>query len=170
VAVTGLDDDIEDDPAVRQQLQDYYDHVEEQKQAIRAQFPRDLGSKDERYLGERSCRSCHQQIWDTYAASPHKNAYNSLRTKNMEFEPECLVCHTTGYRYANGFENSGSIGHLANVECEACHGYGTLHSRDGSWLKRARESCNECHDLSNSPHADDGFEFDSATYWEKIKH
>jgi hypothetical protein len=85
-------------------------------------------------------------------------------------EPECLSCHTTGYQYHNGYDEQHRTAKLSGVQCEACHGYGSEHSRDGKYATVARESCLECHDLQNSHHADDGYEFDYATYWEKIKH
>jgi hypothetical protein len=88
----------------------------------------------------------------------------------MNQEPECLSCHTTGYQYHGGYEDKKGIGRLANIQCEACHGYGTEHTRDGEYLARARNSCRECHETSSGYHADDGFEFDYASYWQKISH
>ena len=53
---------------------------------------------------------------------------------------------------------------LKNVQCEACHGYGTEHDRSGEWLAAARSSCVVCHDQANSP------DFDYETYWSRIAH
>ena len=76
----------------------------------------------------------------------------------------CLVCHTTGYVWIGGYDDRPPANKLRNVQCEACHGYGTLHRRDGSMRQEARESCVTCHDQENSP------EFDYGTYWAKIAH
>jgi hypothetical protein len=54
---------------------------------------------------------------------------------------------------------------FADVQCEACHGKGTRHSRNGSYRLVFREElCVGCHDAQNSP------SFDPQKYWEKIAH
>jgi len=170
VTVTSLDNAIDDDPTVAEQVAAYKRSVEEYRLAQRAQFPRDQGSLEEEFLGEDSCKKCHQTAFETYARSAHASAFTPLRGKGMNFEPECLSCHTTGYQFHNGYDEGQGRNRLTNVQCEACHSYGTQHERSGKWAAQAENSCLQCHDLSNSPHADDGYEFDYATYWEKIAH
>ncbi|NTV04484.1 hypothetical protein HGA89_06210, partial [bacterium] len=132
--------------------------------AARGPYQPVQGSADEKFLTERECRKCHQATWELLRTTPHAAALGTLARKGQSDSPECLVCHTTGYVFIGGYDDRPPGNQLANVQCEACHGYGTEHSRDGKWAARARASCVTCHDQQNSPN------FDYETYWEKIKH
>jgi len=164
VDITSLDDAIEADAEMQGRVDGYKDDLVAFKEAKRAAYPRNLGSDKETFLADRACMSCHADAWQAYLNSPHRSAFATIRNKGQTFEPECLSCHTTGYQYKNGYSDEPPYNKLANVQCEACHGYGTQHARDGRWALQAKDSCTVCHDQENSP------EFDYATYWEKIKH
>jgi len=164
VGITSLDDAIADDPQMHERVEKYKEELVAYKEAKRAAFPRDRGSDKESFLTDRACMSCHEDAWQAYVNSPHRSAFATLRNKGQNFEPECLSCHTTGYRYKNGYSDEAPYNRLSGVQCEACHGYGTTHARDGRWAAQAKDSCVECHDKENSP------DFDYASYWEKIKH
>lgn len=172
VAVLGLDEAVADDATMAAKLAAFKAGLEQAKLEERAKFPRDRGSAKEEFLGSTNCRTCHTATYAAWHDSPHGKAHAVLRPQSMENEPQCLVCHTTGYRHLGGYEEDGAKKHLVNVQCEACHGYGTEHARDGKWLAKARESCTQCHDDSQRPCADQtkGHKFDYASYWEKIKH
>ncbi|MHB8766989.1 MAG: multiheme c-type cytochrome, partial [Deferrisomatales bacterium] len=65
---------------------------------------------------------------------------------------ECLECHVTGFGEWGGWGGAGGID-LAGVQCEACHGPGSLHpaakiSRAGA---AAEKACRQCHTRSRSP-------------------
>jgi 2',3'-cyclic-nucleotide 2'-phosphodiesterase (5'-nucleotidase family) len=164
VGITSLDDAVEDDEDMFNRVEQYKLDLVEFKNAKRAEYPRTFGSESETFLGERACMSCHKDAWESYVNSGHRRAFATIRNKGQSFEPECLSCHTTGYRYQNGYAEERPYNKLVNVQCEACHGYGTEHARDGKWAIQAKDSCLLCHDQKNSP------DFDYATYWEKIKH
>ena len=164
VEVTSLDEAVEHEAEMALRVDAYKASFEEFKLAKRASFPRDLGSEKESYLGSRSCKNCHEDTWSAFAESSHSKSFTSIRAKGQSNEPECILCHTTGYRYLNGYAEERPFNKMVNVQCEACHGYGTEHARDGKWRAQAQDSCVTCHDKENSP------EFDYATYWEKIKH
>lgn len=164
VNLTQFNDKVPDDEAMVARLRKHKEDLVALKEAKRAAFPRDLGSEKENFLGDRACKSCHETSWAAYASSGHRQAFTTLRREGQGFEPECLVCHTTGYRHQNGYSEQSPYNRLTNVQCEACHGYGTEHARDGSWGDQAKDSCVRCHDQENSP------EFDYETYWAKIKH
>ncbi len=172
VEVTGLDETVADDASMAAKVAAFKVSLDQAKLEQRAKYPRDLGSKSEEFLGSVNCRSCHETTYKSWHESPHARAHNTLRPQNMENEPECLVCHTTGYRHYGGYEEEGEKRHLVNVQCEACHGYGTEHARDGKWLAQARESCTPCHDETKRPCTEQtkGHTFDYASYWERIKH
>ena len=58
----------------------------------------------------------------------------TIRRKGQGYEPECLVCHTTGYQHKNGYADrdarttawSTSSARLVTAMC-------TEHARDGEW-------------------------------------
>ena len=164
VAITTLDTKIESDEAVLARVDQFKEDLVEFKTAKRAEYPRTMGSDKEAFLGDRACMSCHEDAWKVYLDSAHRSAFASIRNKGQSFEPECLSCHTTGFQHKNGYSDDPPFNKLSNVQCEACHGYGSQHARDGKWVAQAKDSCMMCHDQKNSP------EFDYATYWEKIKH
>ena len=164
VGITALNDKIENDEEMLARVEKYKGDLLEFKTAKRAEYPRTMGSDKESFLGDRACMACHEDAWKVYLNSPHRSAFASIRNKGQSFEPECLSCHTTGYQFKNGYSDESPFNKLANVQCEACHGYGSEHARDNKWVAQAKDSCTLCHDQKNSP------EFDYAIYWDKIKH
>lgn len=117
---------------------------------------------EDRYLGEATCRRCHEDIYDKISARGHARAYESLTKSGREGLAECLVCHTTGYSEPTGY--GSSTVDLKNVQCEACHGQGTKHKRDGSYKKVSEQKCVVCHDKEMSPN------FNYGVYLKKIAH
>jgi len=164
VEVTAMDEKIADDPVVLEKVEAFKARLEEFRLALRGDHQQVKGSDQESFLSERSCRKCHEDAWETLKETRHQSALASLGKKGQTLNPDCLVCHVVGYEYKGGYDDRPPGNRLGNVQCEACHGYGTEHSRDGKYGKRAASSCTQCHDKENSPN------FDFATYWEKIKH
>ena len=164
VGITTLGDKMESDEEMLARVEKYKTDLMEYKTAKRAAYPRTMGSDKETFLGERACMSCHEDAWKVYMDTDHRSAFATIRYRGQSFEPECLVCHTTGFQFKQGYSDDAPFNKLKNVQCEACHGYGSQHSRDGKWLAQAKDSCTLCHDKENSP------EFDYAIYWEQIKH
>ena len=164
VELTALDEKVPDDPIVVEKIKQFKEHLEDYRLALRAKYPQVKGSDEEHFLTERSCRKCHMDVWQQVKGSAHQMAYTTLGKKGQSFNPDCLVCHVVGYEYQNGYDDKPPYNRLVNVQCEACHGYGTQHRRDGEWGQEAAATCTTCHDETNSP------DFDFATYWEKIEH
>jgi hypothetical protein len=164
IEVTSLDEAIADDPVVLEKVEQFKTHLKDFRLTLRGDHQPVKGSEKEQFLTERVCAKCHADSWQAVKVSAHQAAFASLQKKGQGYNPDCLVCHVVGYEYKNGYDDYPPFNRLGNVQCEACHGYGTQHARDGSMLKMARESCTACHDKENSP------EFDYATYWEQIKH
>lgn len=171
VKITSLEDSVPDDPTMKAAVDDFLRSIEEKRIAQRAAFPRNLGSEQERFLGNNNCKACHTEIYNQWRQTDHSRAHTALRAGSMENEPECLACHTTGYRHHHGYDEVQNTS-LTQVQCEACHGYGTAHRRDGSMLEAARESCTMCHDNGKRPCYEEGKDapFDYDTLWEKIAH
>ncbi len=171
VGITSLDDAVRDDATMLQAVEDFLQSLEERRAEQRAAYPRDKGTQEEMFLGANNCQACHTEVYAQWRKTRHAQAYTTLRAKNMQFEPQCLVCHTTGYRHHNGFDEQSNTS-LSGVQCEACHGYGTAHVRDGRMNETARASCTECHDNARRPCHDEASDtdFDYATFWEQIAH
>ena len=133
------------------------------------------------YMGREVCVECHALQGQAKpcaldAPPKHLEAYEALTRAEAAdvaalsgvFEQPtrsllCLGCHATGSD-AGPRWMAGTFDISDGVQCEACHGYGTLHNRDGDWVQEARNSCVVCHDQENSPE----FEYDA--YWAKIAH
>jgi len=131
--------------------------------------PRTQGSHAQQFLGATNCAQCHQEEFSSYTQTQHARAFNTLLNKGQMNNPDCVSCHVVGFYHENGYDrvadpNVFGRETLKNVQCEACHGYGTEHDRSGAWLTEARESCVSCHDSQNSPN------FDYESYWAKIAH
>lgn len=130
---------------------------------------REQGSEKERFLGALNCQQCHMDEFVSYSKTAHARAFTSLTDKGQAANPDCVSCHVVGFNHANGYDRIADPQipgreTLKDVQCEACHGYGTEHDRTGAWLAEAKASCTTCHDEQNSPN------FDYETYWAKIAH
>jgi 2',3'-cyclic-nucleotide 2'-phosphodiesterase (5'-nucleotidase family) len=119
------------------------------------------------YLGVGSCMSCHLEEFEAYTHTKHAKAYRTLSSQFAQRDEACVGCHVTGYGEPGGFAGFRRLGaqvDLVDVQCEACHGPGTEHSRDGSYLASAVNSCTKCHTSDQ----DADFDYDEA--WKKIEH
>lgn len=150
------------------------------------------------YVGVDQCKDCHKKAYDVWINTPHSHALASLTTGraderpedvvDRQFDGECLACHVTGWEpqlalpFKGGFIDAKSTPHLANQQCENCHGPGGEHAKletafakskkETPELLKAREQvhqtrdCEDCHDHDNSPK----FEEERDAYWEQVKH
>ena len=94
---------------------------------------------------------------------------------NLKFD--CGACHSTGYRPTGHQDNlEGIVGTWAapGVECEACHGPGSLHASNPYGIRmlidRDSQTCGRCHQQRNGDvtqvAAADGFIVDTQQYSE----
>ena len=110
------------------------------------------------YVGDEQCAGCHEDAHDVWTETPHSHAWASLVEKGKTFDPECVSCHVTGYDQPGG-SIVGKVEGLMNVQCEACHGPGSIHITAPDELDIAgqvhrlapAELCITCHDPANSP-------------------
>ena len=54
------------------------------------------------------CRQCHEKQTAFWESTKHASAYLVLFSKNQHFDPECIGCHSVGYRDAAGFSDIAS--------------------------------------------------------------
>ena len=78
------------------------------------------------YVGATKCKVCHLGIFNSWTETSHGKALSSLKGEEAE-DPKCLECHTTGFG-AGGYGSDAGIVDLGGVQCEACHGAGSLYS------------------------------------------
>ena len=107
------------------------------------------------YVGSDKCFQCHKSEHKIWQASSHAKAFATLvnadRPRLRQFDPECVMCHTTGFKHHEGWNElprdqlkalannkAGAVGaiqdalkaqnaKLEGVGCESCHGPGSAH-------------------------------------------
>ena len=109
------------------------------------------------FSGEKSCVRCHKAAARFCQATAHAHAWRTLQTVGKTAHDNCVNCHVTGYGEVGGSSVGFSKG-LQNVQCEACHGPGSIHVEKRGLEKplalrtRIPESvCTGCH---NEQHSD----------------
>ena len=120
-------------------------------------------------LNARACETCHSEQFSIWQASDHARAFDTLVEKSRQFNPDCLVCHTTRFEQSDGFTMRFQQAELRNVQCDACHGNSARHSIDAEFLpgqKPGKASCIKCH----TPDRCLDFEKNFQKKWQKIKH
>ncbi len=110
------------------------------------------------YVGSASCAPCHADPYAQWKKTPHARTSITLASREREFWPECLTCHSTGYGAASGYAPASARRELAEVGCETCHGPGAAHTaaprRDNirnDVSPVTTEVCESCHDPKHDP-------------------
>src|SRR5690606_36934404 len=83
-----------------------FQQFEDKFLALKADLPIEedpTGIAEKIYAGSSSCRSCHIQEYQQWKTHRHSIAMKTLVENNMQFNPDCLQCHTVGYRQPGGF-------------------------------------------------------------------
>ncbi|HEU4928541.1 MAG TPA: multiheme c-type cytochrome [Candidatus Krumholzibacteria bacterium] len=158
--VVGLDKSYGDDEAIAKLFNAYDMQVVAREKAA---LPTHAAVT---FAGAGACQACHAPIFEKWKASPHAHAFERLASQNRQFDRDCTPCHTTGFFKQGGFVNASATPHLADVQCEACHGNGSIHAKDPKQKTDtvAKTSCRICHTAEQTP----DFEFD--TFWARIDH
>jgi len=155
------------------------------------------------YKGAESCKKCHLLQYETWRKSRMASSFEALKPCDLETEegkrlagrrkeghldpekdyrkdPKCLKCHTTGYGEPGGYpaevteESRGLAAKREGVQCEACHGPGSLYipffaEKENEKYKRSevqklglflpnKDTCIRCHNRE-SPFAPEEFDF-----------
>jgi hypothetical protein len=155
------------DESVARRMSDYYRRVNEHnKIALAARKPPALPLGTAGYVGGETCTFCHRSATDFWARTGHADAYATLSREFKEYNLDCVSCHVTGYERPGG-SNVTHVDKLKDVQCEACHGPGSLHAESGgskSITRTPAESvCRSCH---HAPHVAD--DWDLSLAWSKI--
>jgi hypothetical protein len=113
------------------------------------------------FAGDATCARCHKPAMAFWKTTVHARAWKTIVDDRKTGFPDCVSCHVTGYGEMGG----SSLGHterLTNVQCETCHGPGSLHVKAEGLeeppavkLSTAQSTCERCHNEKHS----DTFEF-----------
>jgi Cytochrome c554 and c-prime len=126
--------------------------------------------KDSKYVGISACATCHSKAVEIWKTTKHSHAYQTLLDRKRTSDPECVSCHVVGFSEKGGFVSQEKSPHLADVQCEACHGARKDHALNPTVKSiaavehPAKKACLGCHTPPHSPG------FDAKKYWEMIKH
>ncbi len=127
-ALQEIRDSLGQDSAVKTDLAAYYRLVNETNQrdlANRVAPPVPPGQAG--YIGIDRCAGCHRSEKRFWAKTTHAKAYATLSTQSKEFNLDCVSCHVTGYGRPGG-STVTHVDKLKDVQCEVCHGPGSLHA------------------------------------------
>lgn len=109
------------------------------------------------YVGAEACRGCHFEAAEFWEETSHAAAWETLEDYGKQYDLDCVSCHVTGYDEPGGSTLAHNEG-LRDVQCEVCHGPGSLHvdaQGDEDTFSVARtppeELCVACH---NEEHSD----------------
>ena len=158
-SVIDIDESIPSDVKVEEIIAGYRSELQERKFDFSKPDPPGAGA----YVSPRVCEECHKAEYENWSMTAHARSYEALARTGDQYDPECLVCHTTGYGWKSGYKVGGTRQGLYNVTCESCHGraFGHVSPDLATQLKppvstaisRAvpEKTCLTCHDEENSP-------------------
>lgn len=110
------------------------------------------------YVGMQACADCHAEAVAFWKTTVHERAYETLVSANKQFDLSCVSCHVTGFRQPGGSEVVENH-NLQDVQCEQCHGPGSLHVEDPTTANIRLEAdssvCLTCH----TPEHSDTFDY-----------
>ncbi len=161
-AVVEVRDTYGADAKVRERMAAFYKQVNHHNRvafADRTPPPAEAGKAE--YTGVDACSECHEEERKVWDGTRHNHAYATLQDDFKEFNLDCVGCHVTGY----GRPGGSTVTHndkLRGVQCESCHGPGSLHAKEPKNKaliigKPPPETCTtECH---HPPHVES---FDAA--------
>lgn len=138
------------DDATKSLMNAYYKKVNDaNKAAFKDKKPLAVAKGEASYVGVDVCTTCHEDARKVWDATPHARAYATLEKGFKEANLDCVSCHVTGYDKPGG-STVTHVADLKNVQCEVCHGPGSLHSAKPETAKipvvsPSADLCSTCH-------------------------
>jgi len=104
-----------------------------------------------------SCGKCHKKQFENWKKTRHAKAYSTLQKAKRAGDPNCLMCHTSGFGTKAGFYTLAKTRQLANVNCQNCHRFNEAeHQKKGFAIEPVGTGiCQTCH----TPVTDPKFDF-----------
>ena len=167
--VINLPSSVADAPQLQTWYDDYTAEIKEAyAQMVALRKAQEQGETP--FAGEGQCKACHGAQHEKWNQSRHARAFSSLEDVNKAFDPNCIQCHSVGFKQAGGYINLELTPQLSGVQCESCHGAARDHVLSAG-VKRTANSgmagptmCAQCHTQPHSP----SFNFEK--YWPRIAH
>ena len=78
------------------------------------------------YVGMNKCTRCHEAAAAFWRNTVHAHAWQTLVDGGKQADYKCVGCHATGFGQVGG-SSLGFTRRLESVQCETCHGAGSLH-------------------------------------------
>lgn len=181
-----LDRKIDEDPQVKKDVEGYeksiLDLVKKCEENIIC--PKALPN-EAFFVGANVCKGCHLEsfnFWEKSIISQdaidmdgkkitrrvgHSKAWKTLTDIKKEHDRTCIGCHSIGFMQKGGYCKTAEADKFANVQCEACHGAGSLHvktlKREFITRNMKEDGCRACHHM---PHIE---KYESFDYEERLK-
>jgi hypothetical protein len=86
------------------------------------------------YAGNETCTDCHTEAAAFWSKTVHATAWKTLVERGQQFDLDCIGCHVTGWQRPGG-SNLGHNEKLRDIQCETCHGPGSIHVAKGGLEK-----------------------------------
>jgi len=153
---TSLEWDLPQDPGIVKVMDAFNEELKQIHLANAGTLPEPLPGQA-LYVGQQECIDCHEETETFWANDRHPLAWETLEEDGKTFDAGCVSCHVTGYGEASG-SLVGQTEEREDVQCEACHGPGSLHvDADGEGhivADPGEEVCTTCHNSEHSPKFD----------------
>jgi hypothetical protein len=126
--------------------------------------PAEAAEEAVKYVGDKKCKPCHGKVFKAWEGTPHAKAFASM-LDSVGVDENCLPCHTVGYGKPGGFVDTTTTAHLKDVQCESCHGPGSMYMKLPIMKDREKALangmilpdealCKSCHTEKESPEFD----------------
>lgn len=149
--------DVPDEPHVARVLDRFYGDSGRMVAArgnVNSPFADDSLRMKGVYVGVSRCAVCHPAEYAQWQTTGHASAYKTLLEAHRQYQPRCVSCHVVGFGAPTGFVVGSRDEHLANVQCEVCHGPGGKHAAEPGSRNVVRQvaeaTCLRCHDADHS--------------------
>jgi hypothetical protein len=86
------------------------------------------------YAGTEACADCHDDAVAFWGKTRHAGAWETLEARGQQLDFDCIGCHVTGWEQPGG-SNLAHNDALRDVQCETCHGPGSIHVAKGGLEK-----------------------------------
>jgi hypothetical protein len=143
-------DQLGADDAVKGQMLAYYKKVNDaNKVAFKDKLPPAVAKGQPKYVGVEVCANCHEDAKKVWDGTAHAHAYSTLEKQFKEANLDCVGCHVTGYDRPGG-STVMHVSELKDVQCEVCHGPGSLHAAKPATVEMPNatpspDTCIACH-------------------------
>ncbi len=114
------------------------------------------------YVSYKKCKTCHKEIYNSWKQTTHFTGFQAVLDSSGLADTSCFACHTTGYGSPGGFVDTTDTPDLVGVQCENCHGPGSLYKKfsvmkdheksiANGLFEQTEEICTRCHTKDQSP-------------------